>query len=220
MGGRRRIRETGWVDICRQMERYRIGYLHPCVYAFGGSDVLSEITLGRMKDPAATAILLCGPSLAGKSTVAADLAELLDAVVVSADEINAKRGLPFGGEGLPESVWAETLRIQLEQVHKAGAMGQNVVVDDTLCYRWLRDRFRAVAESSGLEHSLFVLRPPLPELEARHAALSVSRARPVLSLERLRDHLARFEWPAIEEGALDITEPSRYEAVLRFLRRR
>lgn len=35
----------------------------------------------------------------------------LDATVISVDEINAQRGLPFGGEGLPESLWAETLTV-------------------------------------------------------------------------------------------------------------
>jgi tRNA A37 N6-isopentenylltransferase MiaA len=56
------------------------------------------------------AFLLCGPSLAGKSTACERIAATLGAEIISADAINAKRGLPFGAEGLPESVWAETLR--------------------------------------------------------------------------------------------------------------
>jgi tRNA A37 N6-isopentenylltransferase MiaA len=56
------------------------------------------------------AFLLCGPSLAGKSTASERIAATLGAEIISADAINAKRGLPFGAEGLPESVWAETLR--------------------------------------------------------------------------------------------------------------
>lgn len=166
------------------------------------------------------AILLCGPSLAGKSTVAARLAADLDATVVSADEINARRGLPFGGEGLPESTWAETLRMQLEELREAGMRRRNVIIDDTLCYRWLRDRFRTQATESGLTHSLLLLRPPVAELESRHAALTVSQARPLLSLERLRDHLARFEWPTIDEAARDITEDGQYAAAVLGLRRR
>lgn len=53
----------------------------------------------------AVAYLLCGPSLAGKSTVAEQIARVTGAVVLSADAVNAERGLPFGAEGLPESVW-------------------------------------------------------------------------------------------------------------------
>ena len=54
------------------------------------------------------AFLLCGPSLAGKSTASERIAATLGAEIISADAINAKRGLPFGAEGLPESVWAES----------------------------------------------------------------------------------------------------------------
>ena len=57
--------------------------------------------------------LLCGPSLAGKSSAAILIADATGSTVLSADTVNAERGLPFGAEGLPESVWAETLRIML-----------------------------------------------------------------------------------------------------------
>ncbi len=151
------------------------------------------------------ALLLCGPSLAGKSTLARQLAGPLAASIVSADEINAGRRLPFGGEGLPESVWAETLRLELEAIDKAGRRGQSVIVDDTCCYRWLRDRLRSTCVAAGLLPVLLVLRVGTDDLEARRHAVKSTGARPVLSQERFADHVARFEWPGSDEVQLDVT---------------
>lgn len=160
------------------------------------------------------AYLLCGPSLAGKSTFAQRLAERTGAAVSSADGINVSRGLPFGAEGLPEAVWAETLRLQLAELGEWAAQGRSVVVDDTLCYRWLRDRFRHSATAAGMAHQLLLLAPSREELLARHAALLEDPRRPVLSRERLLAHLATFEWPGPDEGAVDLTARSRQDAWL------
>jgi predicted kinase len=161
------------------------------------------------------AFLLCGPSLAGKSTLGRQIALQLGAAISSADAINARRGLPFGAEGLPESVWAETLRLQLDELRVAGAAGTSVVVDDTLCYRWLRDRFREAATSAGLTPRLLLLRPSTEVLLQRRSAAAADRSRPVLSLERLQAHLATFEWPSEDEGAADVTDPDRQATWLR-----
>ena len=157
----------------------------------------------------AFAILLCGPSLAGKSTVAAQLVDRLGALTLSSDALNAERGLPFGGEGLPESVWAETLRLQVERFHLAVGAGRPVIVDDTLCYRWLRDRWRAEAAAAGVAATLLLLAPSRERLLARHASVV---DRPVLSLGRLVDHLDRFEWPSADEAAVDVTSPAALDA--------
>ena len=150
------------------------------------------------------AYLLCGPSLAGKSRFAGELARRLGARVVSADAINEERGLPFGGEGLPESVWAETLRTQLDRITELAADGHAVVVDDTLCYRWLRDRLRAACAAAGLHAVLVVFRVDEAELLARRVRLVRSGERPVLGELRLREHLASFEWPTPEECPLEV----------------
>ena len=158
--------------------------------------------------------LLCGPSLAGKSRIAALLASSFAASIICADDINAQRGLPFGAEGLPESVWGETLQLQLEQLRACAGDGRHAVVDDTLCYRWLRDRFRQQAADCGMQHRLLLLRPDADELLRRHRRLLQSRERPVLGAQRLADHLARFEWPSPDEGAVDLTEPEALQAWL------
>ncbi len=51
--------------------------------------------------------LVCGLAFAGKSTLAAAIAEHQGAVVVSLDEINARRGL-HGGTGIAPEEWVRT----------------------------------------------------------------------------------------------------------------
>jgi predicted kinase len=160
------------------------------------------------------AFLLCGPSLAGKSTVCQRIVARLGAAVVSADAINASRGLPFGAEGLPESVWAETLRLQLDRLREHAGAGKSVVVDDTLCYRWLRDRFRAQAIAAELQPELLLLMPARDELLSRRARLVETTARPVLSLHRFVEHLDSFEWPTEDEAAVDVSTPAQLGAWL------
>ncbi len=143
--------------------------------------------------------LLCGPSLAGKSTVARALAEELGVAVVSADAINRARGFPFGLEGMPESAWAEILGSQIKEVSAHMARGVPVVVDDTACYRWLRDRFREHAAVGGYECRLVYVPGSREEILARHQRLAKSKERPVLSRERLVDQLDRFEPPQDDE---------------------
>jgi len=159
--------------------------------------------------------LLCGPSLSGKSTACAHIAKEIQAVVISADAIKSERGLPFGAEGLPESVWAETLEIMLSRIHDLANRGIPIIVDDTLCFRWLRDRFREEARANGLEPRLLLLFATKDQLLARHAALLKSGQRSVLSLPQLLEHLESFEWPTQDENALDISLPGRLAECLR-----
>lgn len=160
------------------------------------------------------AYLLCGPSLAGKSTAARLIGERLVCAVVSADAINEERGLPFGAEGLPDSAWAETLRIQLQRLRDHAAAGRSVVIDDTLCFRWLRDRWRAETTAAGAEAVLLVLPLARDGLLARYAELRAAGRRPLLSEARLLHHFDTFEWPAPEEGAVDVGTSDRLEAWL------
>lgn len=143
--------------------------------------------------------LLCGPSLSGKSTLARRMVDELGVAVVSADAINERRGFPFGLEGMPESAWAEILGSQIQELSAAMARGVPVAIDDTACYRWLRDRFRDEAAFGGYELRLVYVPGAREEILARRERLARSKERPVLSRERLLDHLDRFEPPQEDE---------------------
>ncbi|MEP7009587.1 MAG: ATP-binding protein [Acidobacteriota bacterium] len=158
--------------------------------------------------------LLCGPSLAGKSTVAREIVDELGVTVASADAINAARGFPFGLEGMPESAWSEILGSQIKETSALMRRGVSVAVDDTACYRWLRDRFREHAADHGYDCRLVYVATPREEILARHHRLSKSKERPVLSRERLIDHLDRFEPPQADEPHVSIRSAEDLRAFL------
>ena len=112
-------------------------------------------------------------------------------------------------------MWAETLRILLDRLHTHARSGHSVVVDDTQCYRRLRDRYRSECIASGLEPTLLLVSAPQHVLYARHAHAASSGSREVLSLERLADHLARFERPGEDEHATDVSSAEALDAYLR-----
>lgn len=143
--------------------------------------------------------LLCGPSLSGKSWLAARLSERLNATVVSFDELNRERGLPFGLEGWPEAEWAATLDVAIARTTGLMQARRAVIVDDTLCYRWLRDRFRDLATDHGYEVVLIYLTIGRAQLAARRAEVLARGDRPILSQRGFEAHLAAFEAPADDE---------------------
>jgi predicted kinase len=142
--------------------------------------------------------ILCGLSFSGKSTLARRLATEHGAEVVSLDAINEERGVGHGGDGLPVSVWGETLDLALKRVDDLLASGRDVVMDDTACYRWMRDRFREVAARRGAEVKLLFLDTPLAEIARRRAAATDRRG---ITDAVFDEHLRTFERPGEDEGA-------------------
>lgn len=96
---------------------------------------------------------MCGLSFSGKSTLAALLAEELNAELVSLDAINAERGL-FGGQGIPVAEWARTNDLAMDRAAEKLRVGRDVVVDDTGSPRFIRDNWRKVAAEADAAFSL------------------------------------------------------------------
>lgn len=143
--------------------------------------------------------LMCGLSFAGKSTLAARLAEALPASLVSLDLINEERGL-YGGQGIPLEEWAETNRIAHERGRELLDAGRHVVVDDTGSPRFIRDGWREVADQSDAPFVIVWVQIS-PELQqARVHANRQSYGRPDVTDAVLRDHRAGFEPPTDEEA--------------------
>lgn len=151
-----------------------------------------------------TLYLLCGLAFSGKTTLAAALRRRLGGTVVSSDAINARRGL-HGGDGLPAEEWARTHRLALAEVEELMRRGvAAVVVDDTNCYRFLRDDYRLLARRHGYAVRLLVLEVPLAELRRRMAANENSRGRRGLQPEVFEEHRRGFEWPGDDERPLPV----------------
>jgi predicted kinase len=142
--------------------------------------------------------LLCGLSFSGKSTVARVLGDL-GVRVLSYDAMNRDRGLPFGGEGLPVEAWERTAAQARDRFRALAVDGADVAVDDTNCFRWLRDRWRALAQELGYQVLVLHLPVPLEEIERRRAAAA---DRPPIGDDVFITHAATFEPPAANEPAL------------------
>lgn len=149
----------------------------------------------------ATLFGMCGLAFSGKTTLARAMARLMDAEYVGLDDINEERGLR-GGEGIPVEEWERTSAIAIERVESLLDAGRDVVLDDTLCFRWLRARYAAVAERHGARFVLIHVATPLPEIYRAMARNDVDARRPPIHPEVFGVHERSFEHPTVEEGPI------------------
>lgn len=141
---------------------------------------------------------MCGLSFSGKTTLARAVARLTGAEHVSLDDINAERGLS-GGQGIPVEEWERTSALAVERMGRLFDAGRDVVLDDTLCFRWLRERYAAVADRHGALFVLAYVSTPLPEI---HRAMAENEAAPQRALilpDVFEEHARSFEPPAEDE---------------------
>lgn len=165
---------------------------------------MSQDSGAREAEPPQRLVVLCGPAFAGKSRVADLLRRLRGAAVVALDELNARRGLA-SGEGLSREEWARTHAWALGVADALLREGRKlVVIDDTSCFRFLREDYRRLAARRGVELRLVVLATPEAEIRRRIAANRHDQERPGLDPDVLETHLATFEWPAADEDPVVI----------------
>ena len=146
-------------------------------------------------------ILMCAPSFAGKTTLSKRIAARLGCPRVSLDEINGERGLD-GGAGIPVEEWEKTSWIAIDRVRSILRRGQDVVVDDTACFRFLRDRYREAASECGAVVRIVYIDVPETELRRRIAANRQTRDRPDIADEVFQSHFETFEVPGTDEEPL------------------
>lgn len=148
-----------------------------------------------------TLYVMCGLAFAGKTTLAAAISQVTGASIVSLDGLNRERGLE-GGLGLPDEEWVRTHEIARERVEAGLRCGVSTVVDDTNCFRFLRDDYRAVAARCGARTIVVHVDIGLPVALRR---LRENRMRPVRAevTEQVLLNLARrFEPPGADETTL------------------
>lgn len=173
-------------------------------------------------------VLMCGTSFSGKSTFARALAAEIHGLIISLDEINERRGL-WGGDGIPVEEWQRTHKIATAEVRAhllganagpgagAGAGSRNVVVDDTSSLRVLRDGWRELAGEVGVGFGLIYLDVDHATVRRRLGENRVSRVRRDVAYAVLEEHLASFEPPGADEGALRVTSVDDLVQVLKYL---
>jgi len=158
-------------------------------------------------------VLLCGRPFSGKSTLAAMLGARLGAAIVSLDAINLERGL-HGGDGLPTEEWARTFEIGNERTVALLRVSRDVVVDDTLCFRWMRDAFRELAREAGACPVLLYLDAAEAVRRERMAINDRTKERRGIADSVLAEHLATFEPPGKDEDPIVLGAAEEIEAWL------
>lgn len=146
--------------------------------------------------------LLCGLSFAGKSTLANHIRRHRPCSVISLDAINAKRGLAFGGYGISAVEWDKTRRIACAILHRFLRRGATVLVDDTNCFRWIREGYRRIASRHGCRCRVLWLDVPRAEIERRRQLNASAPTRPSIDDTVLHQLATTFEWPDADEDVL------------------
>ena len=167
-----------------------------------------------------TLIAMCGLSFSGKTTLAKGIARFLGAEYVGLDDINEERGLR-GGDGIPNEEWERTSTIAIERIGILLNAGRDVILDDTLCFRWLRERYSAVAARHTAQFVLVYVSVPFSEIDRaiRHNETTAQRY-PILP-DVFEKHAHSFEHPTDDEQPLvyDRTVPAEDWIDANFLQR-
>ena len=142
--------------------------------------------------------IMCGIAFSGKTTVAKKLVEHLGCAYISLDDINAERGL-HGGEGVPIEEWQRTHDIARERMRGIMARGEDIVLDDTSCFRWLRKGYSEFARHSGYTSELVYLEVSLDEAKGRIARNSKTPTRPPIDRQVFEAHIQDFQFPRADE---------------------
>jgi predicted kinase len=129
------------------------------------------------------------------------VAQHLDAFYLSLDEINEARGL-FGGEGISVEEWEKTHYLAMEQLENFMPSEQDIVLDDTNCFRWLRDRFRNLGVRYGYQTTLIFLDIPLAEIDQRIAANEQNQTINKVKQEIIEKMQKTFESPQVDEKSI------------------
>lgn len=145
-----------------------------------------------------TLYLLCGMPFSGKTTLGKLITKYLDSFYISLDDINATRGLN-GGDGIPIEEWERTHFLAMQQLEELMNSGKDVVLDDTNCFRWLRDRFRNLGLQHNYQTIVVFLDIPLVEILQRMANNEIDRRRRGVKPEIIQEMFGTFESPQSDE---------------------
>ncbi len=143
--------------------------------------------------------IMCGTAFSGKTTIAKQIVERLQCNYISLDEINEERGL-YGGEGIPGAEWERTHSIAQERIAKLMTTEEDIVLDDTACFRWLRDRYREFAGEHGYLAEIVYVQVEADEVRSRVYRNVSSGTRRSLTPAVLADHLRTFQQPQSDES--------------------
>lgn len=141
----------------------------------------------------------------GKTTLGRSIARCLNSPYVSLDEINEARGL-FGGDGISIEEWEKTHQLAMQQLGEQMKSGKDIVLDDTSCFRWLRDRFRNFGSQYGYQTIIVWLDIPLTEIWHRIRKNNETQIRHTVREDIVEEMAKTFEIPQDDEKTIGYTQ--------------
>ena len=148
-----------------------------------------------------TLYLMCGMPFSGKTTLGKSIAGYLDVPYISLDEINEARGL-FGGDGIPVEEWEKTHFLAMQQTAKLIKSEVDIILDDTNCFRWLRDRFKNFASQHGYQTVVIFLDIPLATIKKRMEQNTITQVRHNVRRDIVEEMTKTFEPPQSDEKVI------------------
>jgi len=155
---------------------------------------LIYVIISRMS----TLYLMCGAPFSGKTTLAQILASKTQSQYLSLDDIMRQQGLDLS-QAQPVEAWEKAHQICLQRMDALMREQVSIVLDDTNNLRWLRDRFRHLAQQHQYHVMIIFLDIPLVELEKRREHVFLSRERNFLPDEVFYAVVEHFEKPDKDE---------------------
>ena len=76
---------------------------------------------------------------------------------------------------------------------------EDIVLDDTRCFRWLRDKYRDCALKNGYVTELVYLEVPLREVRGRMEQNAITGSRRSINAHVFEEHMRSFEAPQLDE---------------------
>ena len=146
--------------------------------------------------------LMCGLAFSGKTTLARAIVRFTGAAYVSLDDINRERGLAFGGDRIAVEEWKRTHDVAIGRVEHLMRERATVLVDDTSNLKFLRARFRSVAETQRYDLVLVYVETPLAEISRRMQENDRQRRRRPVRPDVFDEHVRTFERPVEDEDAV------------------
>jgi predicted kinase len=145
---------------------------------------------------------MCGLAFSGKTALAHEISRFACATYIGLDDINRERGLPHGGEGLSVEEWERTHGLAVERVERLMGEGATIVVDDTSNHRFLRERFRRVADAKGYALVLVFVDTSIDVIRRRMDTNAAYRHRAAIRDDVFDEHIRTFERPGPDEHAI------------------
>jgi predicted kinase len=148
-----------------------------------------------------TLYLLCGMPFSGKTTLGKSIAKYLNSPYISLDEINEARGL-YGGDGIPVEEWEKTHLLAMQQLQSLMPLRQDIILDDTSCFRWLRERFSNFVKQHDYQTIIVFLDIPLSIIRKRLEKNEETQARHRVRQDIIEEMAKTFELPQKDENVV------------------